>query len=152
MKKIFFLFILFVITINLLRIISCKKSGTNPTEKDYVMPDSNLVFDSKSDSVHDIQGLFTLKCGSFDGCHSPINPVRELDLTSDCNLILNHQLEDGRQLVLLGNGESSILYLILLPDPSMSIGERMPQGGPYLNDNQMNAVKLWIDDACPCDP
>jgi hypothetical protein len=145
-NKLFYLFLSLIILF-FIQYLSCKKSGTNPTEKDYVMPDSNVVF--MSDSANDISGLFTLKCGSFDGCHSPIDP---LDLTSSCELIINHHLKDGRPLVRLGDGGGSILYLILRPDASLSIGETMPPGGPYLNDNQINAVKIWIDDTCPCEP
>ena len=141
-KNIFYLFLIIII-FSLSQHISCKKSGTDPAEKEYVMPDSNVVF--LSDTLNDIFGLFTLKCGSRDGCHSPLD---QFDLTSYSEII-NHELKNGGMMINRWDGASSPLYLILLPDPPMSIGERMPPGGPYLNSNQTNAVKIWIDDRCP---
>lgn len=47
-------------------------------------------------------------------------------------------------LVFSGDGENSILYQILLTDV---LGRpRMPLDGPYLNTNNSNGVKTWIDE------
>ena len=147
-QKLFIIIPLFIIGC-WLSIHSCKKSGTNPAERDYVMPDKNVVFDSDTVSVHDIQGLFELKCGSWDGCHSAIEPAKDLDLTASCGMIVDHQIEGGGFLIISGDADASILYRRLLP--GNGIGEQMPRGGPYLTDNQINAVIIWIDTDCPCD-
>ena len=147
-RRIFFLIPIFIVGCWFI-IHSCKESGTSPTENEYVMPDSNIVYQSKYDSVHDISGLLTLKCGSWDGCHSAIEPANGLELAISCSMIKSQLVQDGRNLIWPKEPESSILYIRLFPDNPE--GEQMPRGGPYLTDNQINAVRIWIEDDCPCD-
>ncbi len=117
----------------------CADSGTDPQDEKIVLPDSNITY------TDHIYPLFLLKCGSRDGCHSNINPERDLILT-EYSIVKNHALlYDGTKLVLEGNGENSPLYLVLLPGNNLGIS-RMPKNGPYLNANQYNGVKIWIDE------
>lgn len=120
--------------------MGCSDSGTDPQDKPIVLPDSNLTYNDH------IYPLFLLKCGSRDGCHSFINPARNLVLI-DYNTIINYTLYDppSPQLILENNGANSPLYLVLLPGDNLGI-PRMPKDGPYLNSNQYNGVKIWIDE------
>lgn len=116
----------------------CADSGTNPQEENIVLPDSNLTYNDH------IYSLFSLKCSSRDGCHSFINPARGL-IMIDYNNIMNHYLKysPSEKLILVGDGESSPLYKVLIQDGYQGIPQ-MPKDGPYLNANQVNGVKKWI--------
>ena len=44
---------------------SCSDEGTNPNDKKFILPDSNLSF------LEHIEPLFNARCGLESGCHSP---------------------------------------------------------------------------------
>jgi len=127
-----------ILTVTLLIIASaCKKNGTNPEDINFVLPDSNVTY------AHDLHEMFTAKCGTRSGCHSSSDQAGNLDLTN-YYAVINHYINGNIPLVINGNGENSPLYRILLA-PYLDI-PRMPLDGPYLNTNNSNGVKIWIDE------
>ena len=126
----------------LIGISSCSDTGQNPADVDITLPDSNLTF------IEDMRPFFIAKCASRSGCHSFSDQAGGLDLT-DYQAIISHTVFTdfgNEQLVIQGDGNSSFLYRILLND-----GEggrpRMPlDGPPYLNQNNTNGVKIWINE------
>jgi hypothetical protein len=134
-KKHIWSFLLSILCLSV--ITTCKDKGTNPADHVFNLPDSNLTY------IDHIQPLFTAKCGSHSGCHSPADQAGGLDLT-DYQSIRQHIVSGSIPLVIDGNGENSPLYRILL-DSYLNI-PRMPLDGPYLNTNNSNGVKIWIDE------
>jgi hypothetical protein len=128
--------------------LSCSES-TNPNDKNFVLPESNLSF------YDDIEPLFNARCGLESDCHSPTNIDNRLlynDLISR-NGIVYHQLSSGEQLVVVEidsiNPQNSVLFLILsegYPD----YNDLMP---PFprdkLNSNQLLGTKQWIREGAP---
>lgn len=51
------------------------------------------------------------------------------------------------ELITPGSGAGSFLYQILLTD--IAGRQRMPRGGPYLNNNNIEGVRIWIDEGAP---
>jgi len=133
---------LFYLTFMILILLtsSCKDNSTGPSDKEFVLPDSNLSFDK------DIGPLFLAKCASGSGCHSSTSNPSGLDLT-DYQQIQLHWVDTDAgpvKLVEPGSGNTSFLYRILL---SGYLGRiQMPKDGPYLNQNNTNGVKVWIDE------
>jgi hypothetical protein len=125
-----------------LGISSCSDEGTNPADQDIILPDSDLTY------FDDIRPLFIAKCASQSGCHSFSDQVNGLDLT-DYLVTINHIVEDtdigSEPLVISGNGAASFLYRILMDNEGGR--PRMPLSGPpYLNRNNTDGVKIWIDE------
>ena len=133
--------ILFTIFLLLLGISSCADSGKDPADIEITLPDSNLAY------FDHIRPLFISKCASQSGCHDLIDQAAGLDLT-DYTTIRSHTVytEFGsEQLVISGNGTASFLYRILLDNQGGRL--RMPLSGPpYLNQNNTDGVKTWIDE------
>ena len=135
MKKYHLLILLAAVVLAV--ISACKDTGTDPADQVFNLPDSNLNY-----SKH-IRPMFDAKCASHSGCHSSFGQAGRLNLTSYEAIIL-HQLESGEPLVRNGYGETSALYQILLA--AYKGIPRMPKEGPYLNTNNSNGVKIWIDE------
>ncbi len=129
---------LIFLSASLLVIIStCQDNGTNPEDRVFVLPDSNLTY------AKNIQDLLVAKCTSRSGCHSTSDQAGGLDLTN-YYAIINHYINGNIPLVINGDGENSALYRILLA--AYLDKPRMPLDGPYLNTNNSNGVKIWIDE------
>jgi hypothetical protein len=96
--------------------------------------------------------VFTPTCAAI-GCHDPLGHQQELILTA------------GRayaQIVNVNSTEMAGLKRVLPKDQTNSYlyrkitgagitGDRMPQGGPYLNDAQIKLVRDWILRGAPND-
>jgi hypothetical protein len=122
--------------------ISC---DDNPTESkvEITLPDSNLTY-----SEH-IFPLFTAKCGSENGCHSPnfgSPAARNLDLTN-YQSIRTHMIDDSELLVVEFQGEQSFLYNILLGP--ISGRRQMPPDRQPLSVNNIVGIRTWIDEGAP---
>lgn len=129
-----------IFTAAVLLVISCSKDSTNPSEKEFVLPDSNLSFQT------DIGPLFLAKCASQNGCHSTVDNAGGLDLTNYQDIMIHIVQTDAGpvRLVEPGNANGSFLYPILISD---YLGKRQqPPDGPYLNANNASGVKTWIDE------
>ena len=109
-----------------------------------VLPASNLTY------TDHIKRLFRLKCGSENGCHSHLNtggpPIRGLDLTSYQSILI-HLIDGSEPIIVPGQSEQSFLYKILLGQ--ISDRHQMPKNNPPLNSNDINGVKVWIDEGAP---
>ncbi len=133
---IYLLFFMFL----MLLVIACSDSSTNPADKEFVLPDSDLSFQDH------VGPLLLAKCASMNGCHSTVDKAGGLDLT-DYQQIVQHFVSTDAgpvRLVEPGSSDNSFLYGILISD---YLGrQRMPPDGPYLNANNVQGVKVWIDE------
>jgi hypothetical protein len=109
-----------------------------------VLPDSNLNY------TDHISSLFKIKCGSEIGCHAHYNtggqPARRLNLNIYQSTI-THLIDGSEPIIVTGQGEQSFLYKILLGP--LSGRSRMPKDKPQLNSNDINGVRVWIDEGAP---
>jgi hypothetical protein len=99
-------------------------------------------------SIEDIQQkIFTPRC-ALSGCHTGPAPQNGLDLTQGqalANLINVPATWDPNYLrVEPMDPTDSYLYMKLVGDPRV-MGERMPKGGPFLNNDELGAIFEWID-------
>lgn len=130
-------FIIIYLTLFFL-IISCDGS-TGPDNSDIVLPEKDLTF------IDHIQPLFAATCASRSGCHAIDNPQAGLALT-DYESIRNHFIQNSSEpLVRIADGANSALYLVLVQDNYLGVPQ-MPYNGPFLTPNQVNGVKVWINE------
>jgi hypothetical protein len=132
-------YLIFIIL--LIIVVACSDNSTDPSDKEFVLPDSNLSFQEH------IGPLLLAKCASQNGCHSTVDQKGGLDLTNYQD-ILTHIVDNTDagpvRLVEPGNAIGSFLYPILLDN---YLGKaQMPLDGPYLNANNTNGVRVWIDE------
>jgi len=135
----FFIYTILVFLISVIYLSSCDDNPAD-SSKDIVLPDSNLNY---SDHIFP---LFTVKCGSENGCHSPNFgglPARGLDLT-DYTSIRTHMIDGSEHLVIEYQGELSFLYNILLSP--ISGRRQMPPDREPLTINNIVGIKTWIDE------
>ncbi len=121
-------------------VAACSDSGTNPADREFFLPDSNLSYQDH------IGPLLLAKCASGNGCHSTADKASGLDLTNYQQIVI-HIVETGAgpvRLVEPGNSGGSFLYRVILGDYLER--PQMPLDGPYLNANNTNGVKIWIDE------
>jgi hypothetical protein len=119
---------------------NCSQSGTEPKEN-IILPESNLNFNDH------IYPLFSAKCSSRSGCHTFNNPAANLALTDYIQVVNNHFMNNApsEPLVRINDGENSPLYIVLFQEGYLGV-PRMPFNGPYLNSNQYEGVKVWINE------
>jgi hypothetical protein len=88
-----------------------------------------------------VQSILTNSCGG-SGCHitSTTNGVR---LNNYENIMNSVGSQYGKKVVVPGDAAASPLVDKIEPNPE--IGDRMPQGGPYLSSDQINLIKEWIN-------
>lgn len=88
-----------------------------------------------------VQLIFEESCGGA-ACHigEQRNGVR---LDSYDNVINSEGSNYGKLVVQPSDADGSPLVDKIEPDPD--IGNRMPQGGPYLSDERINQIRDWID-------
>jgi hypothetical protein len=96
--------------------------------------------------------IFTTNCTAV-GCHDQVGRQQNLRLTPGLAYgqivgVPSEQMPSLRR-VDPGNFADSYLYR-KLTGAGLS-GERMPQGGPYLNDAQLSLVRDWIRRGAPND-
>ena len=96
--------------------------------------------------------IFTPNCVAF-GCHDAIGQQEGLTLVAGRAYeqtvdVPSHQMSSSRR-VSPGDYANSYLYRKIT---GVNItGERMPSGGPYLNDEQIRLVREWIRRGAPND-
>jgi hypothetical protein len=87
-----------------------------------------------------IQPIFNQSCS----CHLATPPQNNMNLSSYATLMAvppDPQAPDHAPVVIPGEPDSSYLYRELTGD----ITPRMPFGGPYLTDEQINLFRQWIE-------
>ena len=90
--------------------------------------------------------IFSQRCIS---CHGGGAPEAGLNLTSGSafNALVNvpSTQRSGAIRVIPGNADGSYLIQKLRGDPGI-VGTRMPQGGPFLSDADINRIRQWINE------
>jgi len=130
--------ILNVLFLSIIFIAGCS-SSTKP-EENIVLPESNLNFNDH------IYPLFSAKCSSRSGCHVISGPAAGLVMV-DYNDIITRFMSNApsEPLIHIGDGDGSPLYQVLLQEGFLGV-PRMPFNGPYLNSNQYEGIKTWINE------
>jgi mono/diheme cytochrome c family protein len=90
------------------------------------------------DYEEDIQPIFNQNCTS---CHGSQNGVT---LSSYESVMSSVGSQYGTEIVVPNEPDESPLVDKIEPNPEF--GVRMPQGGPYLSDEQINLIKTWISE------
>lgn len=90
--------------------------------------------------------IFTPRC-AVAGCHVGAGAQEGMDLSagqthSNVVNVSSHQLPQFLR-VEPGDPSDSYLYMKLAGDPRI-LNQRMPFGGPYLSDEELEAVAAWI--------
>ncbi|MBV9496615.1 MAG: hypothetical protein JOZ54_20390 [Acidobacteria bacterium] len=96
--------------------------------------------------------VFTPTCAAI-GCHDPLGRQEQLVLTpgqSYANTV-GRPSNQMPQLARVTPGDASNSYLYRKITGAGITGDRMPQGGPYLNDTQIKLVRDWIRRGAPND-
>jgi len=134
------MFNLILFLVFLIIIAGCSSSGTEPNNN-IVLPDTLLNFNEH------IYPLFEAKCSSRSTCHAISSPAAGL-VVIDYNELITHFMNKSpsEQLIYVRNGDNSPLYHVLIQEGAAGGVPRMPYNGPYLNSNQYQGVKTWIDE------
>ena len=88
----------------------------------------------------DVSTIFTAHCAT---CHLNGQSLGGLQLTY-AGIMKGGIIVPGPA-VKPGNHASSVLWQIIQPGTGQPGGNRMPLGGPYLSDAQINTIANWID-------
>ena len=96
--------------------------------------------------------IFTPTCAAI-GCHDPLGQQQGLVLTPGqayANIVGRPSTEiPALSRVAPSNPDNSYLYRKITG--TGIVNDRMPQGGPYLNDAQLKLVRDWIRRGAPND-
>ncbi len=94
----------------------------------------------------DVQPIFTRSC-AFLGCHAGTSPAQGLNLESGnaYGNLVNVQSAEIADVVRVNPGMSAASYLVRKLEGTSIVGERMPFGGPYLPDAEIQVIRDWID-------
>ena len=132
----YYLYILLTIFTSTLYLNACSENATQ-SDVEIVLPEKDLNFEEH------IKPLFINKCANRSGCHAPFEPAKGLNLT-DYQTIMTHFVLGTEPLVVSGHAEQSFLYNILRGQ--LLNVPRMPLEQPSLNSNNINGVKIWINE------
>lgn len=86
--------------------------------------------------------IFNDSCGG-SGCHIG-NNTNGVRLDSYENVMDSEGTQYGELVVQPGDADGSPLVDKITPG-TPEFGERMPQGGPYLSDDEIDLIRAWID-------
>lgn len=94
-------------------------------------------------TFENVLDIFNSSCGG-SGCHvgESTNGVR---LDSYDNVIESESVQYGERVVQESDADGSPLVDKIESD-NPKYGVRMPEGGPYLSDDDIELIKEWIDD------
>lgn len=86
-------------------------------------------------------------------CHTGSNAPRGLRLDSEENsyaFLVSHAADEKPELMRVNPGNPDASYIVQkLEGASGIVGGRMPLGGPYLSQTQINNVRDWIANGAP---
>ena len=96
--------------------------------------------------------IFTPTCAAI-GCHDRLGRQEGQQLTAGVaySQIVNHASAEMPQLNRVTPGDPANSYLYRKITGAGITGDRMPQGGPYLNDAQIKLIRDWIRRGAPND-
>ena len=96
------------------------------------------------------ENIFGAICSA---CHTGVNAPRGLRLDSLDNsyaYLVNQAADEVPELMRVNPGNPEQSYIIKkLEGAEDIIGGRMPLGGPYLSEAQINQVRIWIINGAP---
>ena len=106
-----------------------------------VVPPANTTISFSAD----VQPIFTRSCARA-GCHGSGTFSQGLNLESGSSygLLVGVASTEDPTLKRVEPGMSDLSYLIRKIEGT-GIGDRMPQGGPFLPDAEVQVIKDWID-------
>jgi hypothetical protein len=96
--------------------------------------------------------IFTPTCAAI-GCHDPLGQQQGLVLTPGRSYAstVGRPSTEVPSLLIVEPSDASNSYLYRKVTGAGITGDRMPQGGPYLNDAQMKLLRDWIRRGAPND-
>lgn len=93
--------------------------------------------------------VFTPRCSI---CHAGAAAPRGLQLTdaeTSYTLLVGVPSSEFPALLRVDPASADDSYLIHKLEGTQEVGERMPRGGPYLDDDTIAVIRTWIDDGAP---
>lgn len=99
----------------------------------------------------DVQSIFNDQCV---GCHSGSSPAGSLNLSvgNAYTQLINVTSTIEPTLKRVVPSDTANSYLVDKIMGTQTVGERMPDGGPYLSAAQMNIIKVWIQTGAEARP
>ena len=96
--------------------------------------------------------IFTPTCAQI-GCHDRLGRQEDQQLSAGIAYaqIVNHASVEMPQLNRVTPSDPANSYLYRKITGAGITGDRMPQGGPYLNDAQIKLIRDWIRRGAPND-
>lgn len=115
--------------------------GSISCEHDLTAPPIQLEAKLSSIQVN----IFTPRC-AISGCHVPggEGPMALRSKDESFDNLVNIPSAFGKPRVDPGNANNSVLYLKVLGSPS--VGARMPRNRSPLKNDEINAIRDWIND------
>lgn len=114
----------------------------------------NIVSAASGNEFAAVQTILTNNC-AVSGCHDGGGSVlpRSLDLRAGQafrSLVALKSTENSSYFrINPGDDETSFLYQKIIADPTIERGARMPFGGPFLTDEQIDVIENWINIGAP---
>jgi hypothetical protein len=129
-----------------LTLTACGELKVLPTEPGPNPPDPNATFTRVQ------QEILTPTC-TANGCHGKLGTQSELLLTADASYtnLVNRPSVEINSLMRVKPLDDSNSYIVRKLEGVNIVGDRMPQGGPYLSSTQIKLVRDWIRRGAPND-
>lgn len=134
----------------LLLLVGCGKLAELPTEPGG--PGGGEPIDPTATFTRVQNEVFSPTCAAL-GCHDPLGRQENLILTTGraYTNIVGVASNQMPSLMRVNPSDASSSYLYRKITGNGITGDRMPQGGPYLNDAQIKLVRDWIRRGAPND-
>ena len=96
--------------------------------------------------------IFSPTCAAL-GCHDRLGRQEDQQLTAGIaySQTVNRPSVENPSLMRIAPGDPANSYLYRKITGAGITGDRMPQGGPYLNDAQIKLIRDWIRRGAPND-
>ncbi len=94
--------------------------------------------------------VFTVNC-AVPGCHGGAGAQQglRLDPGFSAGSLINVASPRDPNLIRVVPGNPDASFLIQKLDGTQTLGDRMPDGGPYLTTATVNVIRQWIQDGAP---
>src|SRR5256884_8305829 len=94
--------------------------------------------------------VFSVNC-AFSGCHGggTVPFGLRLDPGFSAGNLINVPSPRDPNLIRVIPGDPDASFLIQKLQGTQTLGDRMPDGGPYLTTAQVNVIRQWIQDGAP---
>ena len=91
--------------------------------------------------------VFTVSC-AVPGCHGGAGAKQglQLDPGFSAGNLINVPSPRDANLIRVVPGDPDASFLIQKLDGTQTLGDRMPDGGPYLTTATINVIRQWIQD------